>query len=402
MSPTTPRASTRLYLIALCVLITGSQQAGQPPQPLAQEMYVWQRVWTPEVGAAVRDLGALSAGWRVLVAQTNAQGDWAEFAPDAAALRATGRTLTAVVRIDGARNLADAGALTERIARWYRARDGGWTRLEIDYDCATSRLHEYTLFLRRLRAALPADVALSITALPTWIDSPDLRAVLAAVDESVLQVHSVLDPKRGLFSAPAATRWLERYAELTRKPFWIALPDYGSRLSWDGDGRLLAVVSEGEEWASGAEERELEADPRAVRSVLDALRTERPPALRGVVWFRLPVRGDRRIWSAGMLAAVITGEPLAHRLDWSVERDTAGAYRVALVNSGTEDVPLPRTIHLHRPCRAADGLGGYVIGRDADGVVLERETSGMLRSGDSLAVGWTRCEPAAQEIESEG
>jgi hypothetical protein len=364
-------------------------------------MYVWQRVWTHDVGAAVRGFGSLSAGWRVLVAQTNGDRDWSQFAPDVATLRATGKTLTAVVRIDGERHVTDAEALTERIARWYHAHAGDWARIEIDYDCPTSRLAEYARFLRRLRGALPSDVALSITALPAWIESPTLTGVLAEVDESVLQVHSVLDPKLGLLSAPAATRWFERYSELTPKPFWIALPDYGSRVSWAKDGHLLAVISEGEEWTSGGEDRELEADPNAVRTVLDAVRTARVRALRGVVWFRLPVRGDRRVWSPAMLEAVIRGKLLERKLDWSIDRDSGGAFRVVLVNSGTEDVSMPRAIRLRRPCRAADGLGGYAIDRDEVGLVLRRTTPRMLRAGDSVAVGWTRCEPASQEIESE-
>jgi hypothetical protein len=403
VSPTTPRTPTKLLLLtALCLLTGGSQGTAQPSRAFAHEMYVWQRVWTPEVVAAVRGFGSFSAGWRVLAAQTNGRGDWSVFAPDTATLGATAKTLTAVVRIDGSRDVADADELTERIAHWYRTHNSGWARIEIDYDCPTSRLREYALLLRRLRRALPDDVALSITALPAWIESPDLRGLLAEVDESVLQVHSVLDPKLGLLSAPAATRWFERYSGLTPKPFWVALPNYGSRLSWDGDGRLVAVVSEGEEWANGAEDRELEADPSAVRRVLDSMQAERPRALRGVVWFRMPVRGNRRIWSAAMLEAVINGEPLERKLDWSIERDSAGAFRLVLANSGTEDVSMPRTIRLRHPCRAADGLSGYLIEHDGESVVLQRTTTRMLRSGDSVAVGWMRCEPAAEEIEVEG
>jgi hypothetical protein len=256
--------------------------------------------------------------------------------------------------------------------------------------------------LRRLRAALPERTPLSITALPAWMESPNLRSVLDEVDASVLQVHSVLDPKRGLFSEPLARRWYERYAALTPKPFWIALPNYGSRVSWDGDGRLLAVTSEGEEWARRAEDRELEADPAAVRRLLDAVEAERPAALRGVVWFRLPVRGDRRIWSAATFAVVLAGKPLVRELRWSIERDAQGAYRVALVNAGSADMPLPEAIRLRRPCRAADGLSGYVIERVSDGLVLRREGSAMLRAGETLPVGWTRCALGVEDIEIEG
>ena len=45
------------------------------------------------------------------------------------------------------------------------------TGVEIDYDCPTSKLPAYARFLVELRSRLARRMALSITALPTWMNS---------------------------------------------------------------------------------------------------------------------------------------------------------------------------------------------------------------------------------------
>lgn len=98
------------------------------------------------------------------------------------------------------------------------------TDVEIDYDCATSRLADYVVFLRNLRARLAPDLRLSITMLPTWLDSAQLEQALAAVDESVLQVHAVLDPALGLFEAKRARARVRAYGGGAPHGWRVALP----------------------------------------------------------------------------------------------------------------------------------------------------------------------------------
>ncbi|MDP1346467.1 DUF3142 domain-containing protein [Klebsiella pneumoniae] len=46
-----------------------------------------------------------------------------------------------------------------------------------------------------------------MTALTTWLTSPGLRALLKAVDSSVVQLHSVHSPGTGVFDPTLARRW---------------------------------------------------------------------------------------------------------------------------------------------------------------------------------------------------
>ena len=55
----------------------------------------------------------------------------------------------------------------------------------------------YVRFLAELRSRLARRIALSITALPTWMNSAELERLTRDLDEIVLQVHAVDDPRRG-------------------------------------------------------------------------------------------------------------------------------------------------------------------------------------------------------------
>src|ERR1041384_4865753 len=76
------------------------------PHPLAHDAYIWQRDWTESVRAAVAAAPDELDGFRVLVLEVETDGSephdaWPDV--DAAALAATHRPVTAVVRIDGSR-----------------------------------------------------------------------------------------------------------------------------------------------------------------------------------------------------------------------------------------------------------------------------------------------------------
>ena len=112
-----------------------------------------------------------------------------------------------VVRIEGARGPLAVPALWAELepllARW-RAGGVDVAGIEIDHDCATAALDDYASWLRELRDAMPRDLKLSVTALPSWLESPALDQVLGAVDDSVLQVHAVQRPDHALFDAASA------------------------------------------------------------------------------------------------------------------------------------------------------------------------------------------------------
>ena len=362
---------------------------------LPQQAYVWQRQWDAALVSALADSRDFVAGLRVLALQRDAQGRWIEPGPDLAALAADARGVVATVRMDGRVAPGDDPANAARIAvlaqRW---RDAGvaLTGVEIDHDCATAQLDAYADWLRQLRAALPPATRLSITALPAWRAAPALARIVDAVDETVLQVHAVADPVRGLFDRPTARGWIADWARRSAdKPFRVALPAYGAALKLDADGGVLAVESEQPLAASAHAVREIAVDPREVAALLRELEARPPPTLAGIVWFRLPRAGDRRAWPLATLRAVATAQPLRADLRFAL-RASGGAYDVVATNAGVLDADLPATLRVAAACTVGDGVAGYRYEQGPRVQFFRRDTHATLRAGSERVLGWLRCD----------
>ena len=379
--------------LTLPIAMAAALQAA-PAAPLPQEAYVWQRLWTPPVHDALREMGGLFQGWRVLAAETGPNGRLKGFAVDWKAV--AGKPVTAVVRIDGALGRFDAKALLAEL-RALMARWPTGVGLEIDYDCGTASLAAYAAFLKDVRTHHPS--RLSITALPAWLGSPDLVPVLAAVDEAVLQVHAVRSPAQGLFDVKLARRWIDRM-DNTEKPFRVALPDYGTRVIRSSGGSVIALESEAPKLIGGASAEELTATPDEVAVLLRDLERRPPKHLAGIAWFRLPVKGDARIWSRETLAAVIKGEALTGRLTVRTRPGLApGSDDILLVNDGGSDVALPRAVHLSPGCTLADGGNGYRF--EAKINTLVRLQNVLIHAHHAQVIGWARCGAARGDFHVE-
>ncbi|PMZ64106.1 DUF3142 domain-containing protein, partial [Pseudomonas sp. GW247-3R2A] len=192
--------------------------------------------------------------------------------------------------------------------------------------------------LTHLRTALPTALPLSITALPAWLDSPELPALLATVDSSVLQVHAVSDPRRGLFDPEQARKWVNAWSLITSKPFYLALPAYGVALLPGASG--APVVESEVPVGRAGQRRELLADPLQLSALAAELRADPPAHLTGLIWFRLPLAGDRRAWSLNTLRAVARGDSLNSRLSLKlIAQDDL--YDISVSNQGNLDNAWP-------------------------------------------------------------
>ncbi|AZV29890.1 hypothetical protein CT157_28920 [Pseudomonas syringae] len=364
----------------------------QDTVPLDQQLYVWQRQWTPAHELALNDSRNDFSTLRVLALQAFPNAGWSRARVDSALLKRDARPLIAVIRLDGQLKALDPQAVTAQIlqvlADWQRQ---GLTLagVEIDHDAGSARLSAYTEFLAHLRGALPANLPLSITALPAWLDSPQLPALLATVDSSVLQVHAVSDPRRGLFDPEQAQRWAKAWGRVTDKPFYLALPAYGVALLADADG--APVVESEVPLERGGQRRELLADPQQLGRLANELRENRPAHLAGLIWFRLPLANDRRAWSLSTLRAVARGDALSSQLGL-VFTDQNGLQDIALRNVGNLDSAWPARITLKvRGCEGADALAGYALQQTADLLTFTRLRDGRLPAGGQRAIGWARC-----------
>jgi hypothetical protein len=376
--------------LLLGLLLSGCEQHDAPP--LDQQLYIWQRQWTPAHEAALRDSHDDFSTLRVLALQAFPNAGWSRALIDAPLLKADGRPLIAVIRLDGQLKSLDQDQVTAQIlqllADW-QAQGLTLSGVEIDHDAGNARLPAYAEFLKHLRSALPDNIPLSITALPAWLDSAQLPALLQTVDSSVLQVHAVSDPRRGLFDADQALKWAKAWARITDKPFYLALPAYGVALLPD-DGGAPLVESE-VQLERGGERRELLADPLALSQLGKTLRDEPPAHLAGLIWFRLPLASDRRAWSLTTLRAVARGEQLVSRLDVTFSEHT-GLYDIKLDNTGNLDRAWPTriTVKTHG-CEGADALAGYALQQGPDLLTFTRLRDGRMPANGQRAIGWARC-----------
>jgi len=399
LSDYNPDMRIRPAIVAAFVLMLAACQRQPPAQPLAHEVYVWQRQWTPAVVAAIADAGPTFRAYRVLAAEESRGGALQAMRPELALLERAQMPVTAVIRLDGSIPPPDEKALAERI----RAIAAGWRAagvrlhgIEIDHDCATARLADYARLLRALRADWPAPLRLSITALPAWRDASALPALLALVDESVLQVHAVQSPAGGLFDPTTARRWIDAYAEHTPGPFRIALPAYGLRVGFDDRGSATAVEAEAPRDISASDVRELRVTPDQVGTLLRGLERARPRHLDGVVWFRLPTADDHRAWSLATLNAVIAGDPLRPAVRVTFDAAADGAHDLVLANAGRIETALPQAVVIAAyGCSGGDALEGYRLDHSGDDWRFVRTVDKMLRVGRERRIGWLRCDTIA-------
>jgi hypothetical protein len=376
-------------LLAMVALLNGCER--QDATPLDQQLYVWQRQWTPAHEAALRDSRADFSTLRVLALQAFPKAGWSRARIDPALLKRDGRPLIAVIRLDGQLKSLDRNEVIAQIQQVLGDWQGQGLNLsgvEIDHDAGNARLPAYHEFLTHLRAALPASIALSITALPAWLESPELPALLSTVDSSVLQVHAVSDPRLGLFNPDLARQWTRAWSRITSKPFYLALPAYGVALLPGGGA---PVVESEVTLERGGKRRELLADPQQLSRLGTELRNDPPAHLAGLIWFRLPLASDRRAWSLTTLSAVARGDALDSRLalKLSVQNDL---YDISLSNQGNLDSAWPERLTLAvQGCDGADALAGYALQQRPDLLTFTRLRDGRIPAGGQRAIGWARC-----------
>lgn len=363
------------------------------PAPLDHDAYVWQRRWQAPVASALRDSADLVRAWRILAAEVDAQGRLHRNGVDLGAVAAAGRPAIPVIRIDAAVSTLDAQAIAAEIAQLrqsWQAASISAIGVEIDHDCGTRQLPAYGRFLEALRSSLPTGQTLSITMLPDWLDDPGFGRLLPMVDEVVLQLHSLRNPSGKLFDPASARTWTSALARRTDKPFRLALPDYGSRVFADERGRIAAVESETAIDRPRAAGTEMFAAPASVAAFLRWLEKHPPHGLSGIAWFRLPVAGDVRAWTASTWRAVITGRELPVRLAGELE-GAGGTRTLVLSNQGEMDADLPAAVVVEAPCRGIAGRNGYALEpRGADSVFV-RTHNALLRSGSRHVAGMLAC-----------
>jgi len=287
--------------------------------------------------------------------------------------------------------------LTREVAAEARTKGIALSEIQIDYDCPESKLDDYRDLLPKLRKAA-APVPLTFTALPSWMGQRRaFSRLIGAADGYVLQVHSLRAPadpgsEFHLIQPREARDWIEQAARFGR-PFRVALPTYSYVAAFDPRGKLLGLSAEGPllSWLAGVRLRTVRSDPADLAELVRGWTRERPGELAGILWYRLPVEGDRMNWSIPALRAVMAGRTPRGAVRSAVREPEPGLVEIGLVNDGEDEAATPASVSVGwsgEAFLAADGLAGYRATPKRNGLRLRG--SGRLRPGERRTIAWMR------------
>jgi len=379
--------------------------------PLAGEVYIWQRHWDEHLDAAIDQAAAEVAGFTILAAEVAWHGDKPQTikpAADYEKLRSTGRRVGLALRI-GPLEGRDSKTVSPFLVDLGRdivaaARQAGVepVELQIDFDCAESKLDDYKTWVDALKREIPT-VPIVITALPSWLNDNAFAPLAKASDGYILQVHSLERPTHPdepivLCDPRKAVQWVEQAGRIS-VPFRVALPTYGYLVFFDNGGKFVGLAAEGPAkiLPQVAAIRQTQADPYAMAGLVRTWRQNRPAAMKGIIWYRLPVETDRLNWSWTTLSTVMKGRDPERRLITEIEYPRPQLADVVLVNAGQIDEPANVTVCMNCDLAgyvAGDGLAGFILLQTESGLELQYACStdppAMIRPGDRWKIGWVR------------
>lgn len=421
-----PRARRFFAFLSVLLFALFACTTFRPPEPpassapLTQSAYVWQRAHTPAVADAVR---AHASGFSQLLVLA-AEVSWTPggqprivrvpLATDA--LRAAS-DLGLVVRINAYRGSfsADApaaralGDLTRSLLADARAAGLTVTEFQLDFDAAEKRLADYRRWLDALRPAV-APARLTFTSLPSWLNrTRDFAALASAADGFVLQVHSLARSASpdapGALCDPVAAREALRAAARFNRPFRVALPTYGYRLAFNPSGRFFALSAEGPapDWPAGTITRELSADPSTLAPLVAELTRRHPAALTGILWYRLPVAGDRLNWTWPTLTRVMRGETPSARpvLEARPSATDPALVEYTVINTGDAafDGPFAAAVTWTGATRLASDTLPPFSAEDPSPATQRLATPALrLAPGERQPAGWLRLNPSPSSV----
>lgn len=389
--------------LGLVLATTSCDRSTGAPPPLTTECYVWQDPARNEVREAVEATRSSFDSLHFRAAEFRWTGD-SFAAEDVITDTLPEPRAGLVVRIgqSAARlewNDARCRVIESRIASLARL---GPREIQCDYDCPQSRLADYRRLLQRLRQAA-GTIPVVPTTLPSWLEEEEFAALAEESPNYILQVHSLSLPESPdrevvLLDSALARRSVEKAAGLG-VPFRVALPTYGCEVWFDGAQRVIEVISEdrGPEGLVPAHRSYGYADPAAAAALVEGWMKNRPDGLSGLVWYRLPVAGDRRNWPWPTLRKVMRGEvPTPHL---QIEAPASGG-DVALANHGDAPARLPQRLIARGPIGAADAVGAYRLQQGGEETVFTFQ-EGMwpwIEPGSRLVIGWITTRDSASTV----
>ncbi len=400
--------NTKTILLIALIALAGCHRTEQTISgPLKQRGYVWQREWTPAVIDAIGEAEPRMDGVVLLGAEVNLGGKKPEIvkAPiDWDAVKRQSKHCSIALRVSpfaGPFRADDAAArtiidLTRELLSGAREHNVDVEELQFDFDCARKNLGAYRTWLQMLRPVVhPARFV--ITTLPAWLDDSQFSALVREVDGYVLQVHSVpisAGTNAKLSDARLAREWVRKAARFGI-PFEVALPTYRCAAGYGPDGRLLSVAMDSVQpvWPPGTRVLEFGADADEIAALVNDWQKTRPPQLRELIWYRVPIATDTRNWRWPTLSAVMSGRLPKHKLN--ILQEGENPIDLSIFNAGEADEQLNANVTATwngAGLTASDALAGWNVKSENGRAIFKVTASHGLRlpPGATRKIGWLR------------
>ena len=387
---------------------TGCDRTEQPISgPLKQRGYLWQREWTRAVVDALGEANRRMDGVVILgaeislaekkreIAKTTIDWDGLKRQSERCALSLRVAPFAGPFRSDDAPSQAIVDVAKQLLSD-ARAHDVNLEEFQIDFDCAQKNLGSYRTWLLALKPIIQP-TRFVITVLPAWLNDLEFRKLVREVDGYVLQVHSI--PISGgtnakLSDARLAREWVRKAARLGI-PFEVALPTYRCAAGYGPDGKLLSVAMDSVQpvWPPGTRVLEFGADADEMAGLVHEWQKARPPQLRGLIWYRVPIATDTRNWRWPTLVAVMAGRPPKHQL--SVQQEGVNPIDLSIFNAGEADEQINANVTAswnRAGLTASDALAGWSMKSENGRAVFRVTASYGLRlpPGTTRKIGWLR------------
>ncbi|MDG1892687.1 MAG: DUF3142 domain-containing protein [Verrucomicrobiota bacterium] len=410
-----------LALLTLGAFIWGTRpgSASTTSGSMVQDVYVWQRDWSEGVRESILDHGPSFDHVVVLQTEVNWKHQRAPLhrvALDYDTLQAMPGELGLTLRVGP---FPGPFKVDDERAQWLtricdsmlaEAKEHALSvhEFQVDFDCAESKLAGYALWTKAMRAAI-APTPLVITVLPSWLDQASFGELLQSVDGYVLQVHALARPRSPghpeVLCDPVAARKAVERAGQYGIPFRVALPTYAYLIAFDSKRQFVGLSAETppHHWPTDGFIQEIRADPASMAWLVHQWTVSRPWCMQGLIWFRLPVRGDRMNWPWTTLAAVREGRTPLDDLVSLLEDSDDGLMDVFLENRGEADAVLDKKVRVSWDegfLVAGDGVGGFsLLERGPKSVVFAVNSLALnmrLGPGQRKVIGWLRCQSVSK------
>jgi Protein of unknown function (DUF3142) len=375
--------------------------------PLPQRGYIWQREWTPAVIDSLGQAKPRMSGVVLLGAEINFGGKSPEiFKPsiDWKAAQRQAQHCSVALRVApfaGPFRADDPPAhmitgVTKQLLDDARAHDVKIEEFQFDFDCAQKNLGSYRTWLLALKPIVQP-TRFVITVLPAWLNDSEFRKLVREVDGYVLQVHSVpisAGTNAKLSDARLAREWVRKAARFG-VPFGVALPTYRCAAGYGPNGKLLSVAMDSVQpvWPPGTRVLEFGADADEIAGLVNDWQKARPPQLRELIWYRVPIATDTRNWRWPTLSAVMSGRLPEHKLN--ILQEGENPVDLSIFNAGEADEQLNANVTATwngAGLTASDALAGWNM-KSQNGRAIFRVTAShglRLPPGATRKIGWLR------------